>query len=70
MSNITKKNLQKKAVITAYFTTVPNIILGKNHGYITHSDKLNITVASNKYMKDVNIEAVDKTENIVTLCAC
>lgn len=50
------------------FTVVPNIILGKSHGYIAPTDKLNIAVVGIGGIGITNIQAVYETENIVALC--
>ena len=46
----------------------PSSILGKSHGYIAPSDKLNIAVVGIGGMGITNIQAVFDTENIVALC--
>lgn len=47
---------------------VPNSILGKSHGHIAPSDKLNIAVVGIGGVGITNIQAVFETENIVALC--
>ena len=46
----------------------PSSILGKSHGYIAPSDKLNIAVVGIGGVGITNIQAVFDTENIVALC--
>lgn len=50
------------------FTIITNSILGKSHGYIVPTDKLNIAVVGIGGMGITNIKAVYDTENIVGLC--
>ena len=69
MLNISRRDfLQKSAAAAAAFTIVPNTILGKSHGYIAPTDKLNIAAVGIGGMGNSNITAVDKTENMVALC--
>ena len=43
MSNISRRSfLQRGAAAAAVFSIVPGSILGKSHGYVAPSDKLNI----------------------------
>ncbi|MDR0538542.1 MAG: Gfo/Idh/MocA family oxidoreductase [Tannerellaceae bacterium] len=69
MSSISRRSfLQKSSAALAAFTIVPNSILGKSHGFIAPSDKLNIAAVGIGGMGNANIRAVEKTENIVALC--
>ena len=60
--------LQKSAVAAAAFSIVPGSVLGKNHGYVAPSDKLNIACVGIGGMGNANLKEVEKTENIVALC--
>ena len=43
MSNITRRSfLQRGAAAAAALTIVPGSVLGKSHGYVAPTDKLNI----------------------------
>ena len=69
MTNISRRSfLQRSAAAAAAFTIVPNTILGKSHGYIAPTDKLNIAVVGPGGMGGGNMDAVKGTENIVALC--
>jgi hypothetical protein len=69
MSTISRRSfLQKSSAAIAAFTIVPNTILGKSHGFIAPSDKLNIAAVGIGGMGNSNLRAVEKTENIVALC--
>ena len=69
MSNISRRSfLQRSAAAAAVFTVAPSSILGKSHGYIAPSDKLNIAVVGIGGMGNSNLKAVKPTENIVALC--
>ncbi|MDR2499268.1 MAG: Gfo/Idh/MocA family oxidoreductase [Tannerellaceae bacterium] len=69
MSNISRRSfLQRSSAALAAFTIVPNTILGKSHGFIAPSDKLNIAAVGIGGMGNSNLRAVEKTENIVALC--
>ena len=69
MTNISRRSfLQRSAVAAATFTVAPSSILGKSHGYIATSDKLNIAVVGPGGMGRSNTNAVKNTENIVALC--
>ena len=69
MTNISRRSfLQRSAVAAAAFTVAPSTILGKSHGYIAPSDKLNIAVVGIGGMGNTNIGNVRETENIVALC--
>jgi len=69
MTNISRRSfLQRSAAAAAVFTIAPNSILGKSHGYIAPSDKLNIAGIGIGSMGNANLKAVKDTENIVALC--
>ena len=69
MTNISRRSfLQRSAVAAAAFTVAPSTILGKSHGYIAPSDKLNIACVGIAGMGNSNLNAVKDTENIVALC--
>ena len=69
MTNISRRNfLQRSAAAAAVFTIAPNSILGKSHGHVAPSDKLNIAAVGTGGMGTSNINAVRKTENMVALC--
>ncbi|MDR2472581.1 MAG: Gfo/Idh/MocA family oxidoreductase [Tannerella sp.] len=69
MTNISRRNfLQRGAAAAAAFTIAPSAILGKSHGYIAPSDKLNIAAVGIGGMGNSNLNAVKGTENIVALC--
>ena len=69
MANISRRNfLQTGAAAAAAFTIAPSSILGKSHGYIAPSDKLNIAGVGVGGMGNGNIREMEKTENIVALC--
>ena len=68
MTNVSKRNIIQKSTTVATFTVAPSSILGKSHGYIVPSDKLNIAVVGIGSMGITNIKAVIDTENIVALC--
>ena len=69
MANISRRSfLQRSAAAAAAFTVAPSSILGKSHGYIAPSDKLNIAGIGIGSMGNSNLDAVKDTENIVALC--
>ena len=69
MSNISRRSfLQRSAAAAAAFSIVPGSILGKSHGYIAPSDKLNIAAVGIGGMGNANLKNMEKTENIVALC--
>ena len=69
MSNITRRSfLQRSAAAAAAFSIVPGTILGKSHGYVAPSDKLNIAGVGIGGMGNANLKNMEKTENIVALC--
>ena len=69
MSKISRRDfLQRSAMAAAAFTIAPNIILGKSHGHVSPSDKLNIAAVGIGGMGHANINAVKATENLVALC--
>ena len=69
MSKISRRDfLQRSAMAAAAFTIAPNTILGKSHGHVAPTDKLNIAAVGIGGMGHANINAVKKTENIVALC--
>ena len=68
MSISRRSFLQRSAAAAAAFTIAPNSILGKSHGYVAPTDKLNIAAVGIGGMGHANINNVKKTENIVALC--
>lgn len=69
MSNISRRSFLKRgAAAAAAFSIVPGSILGKSHGYIAPSDKLNIAGVGIGGMGNANLKNMEKTENIVALC--
>lgn len=60
--------LKSGAAAIAGFTIAPSSILGKSHGHISPTDKLNIGVVGIGGIGHSNINAVKGTENIVALC--
>ncbi len=68
MESISRRNFLKKGIVaTTAFTIVPNVILGKSHGYIAPSDKLNVAVVGIGGMGNQNLTHL-QSENIVALC--
>ena len=69
MSNISRRSfLQRGAVAAAAFSIVPGSVLGKSHGYVAPTDKLNIAAVGVGGMGNGNLKNMEKTENIVALC--
>ena len=68
MSISRRSFLQRGAAAAAAFTIAPSSILGKSHGYVAPTDKLNIAAVGIGGMGHANISNVKKTENIVALC--
>ena len=69
MSNISRRDFLKTgAAALAGLTIAPSSILGKSHGHIAPTDKMNIAAVGIGGMGHANINAVKKTENIVALC--
>ena len=69
MSNITRRSfLQRGAAAAAALTIVPGSVLGKSHGHIAPTDKLNIAAVGIGGMGNANLKNVENTENIVALC--
>ena len=60
--------LKSGAAAIAGLTIAPSSILGKSHGHISPTDKLNIGVVGIGGIGHSNINAVKGTENIVALC--
>ena len=68
MSNISRRSfLQRGAAAAAAFSIVPGSILGKSHGYVAPTDKLNIAAVGIGGMGNANLKNMEKTENIVAL---
>lgn len=66
--SISRRNFLKTAVITtAGITIAPNSILGKSHGHLAPSDKINIAGIGVGGVGRRNLANM-KTENIVALC--
>ena len=68
MSISRRSFLQRGAAAAAAFTIAPSSILGKSHGYVAPTDKLNIAAVGIGGMGNANIKNVEKTENLVALC--
>ena len=69
MSNITRRSfLQKGTAAAAALTIVPSAVLGKTHGHIAPTDKLNIAGVGIGGMGNANLKNMETTENIVALC--
>lgn len=69
MSNITRRSfLQRGAAAAAALTIVPGSVLGKSHGHVAPTDKLNIAAVGIGGMGNANLKQVENTENIVALC--
>lgn len=69
MSNISRRSfLQKGTAAAAALTIVPSAVLGKTHGHIAPTDKLNIAGVGIGGMGNANLKNMEKTENIVALC--
>ena len=68
MSISRRSFLQRGAAAAAAFTIAPSSILGKSHGYVAPTDKLNIAAVGIGGMGHANISHVKNTENIVALC--
>ena len=69
MSNISRRSfLQRGAAAAAAFSIVPGSILGKSHGYVAPTDKLNIAAVGIGGMGSANLKNMEKTDNIVALC--
>ena len=69
MSNISRRSfLQRGAAAAAAFSIVPGSVLGKSHGYVAPTDKLNIAAVGIGGMGNANLKNMEKTENIVALC--
>lgn len=49
-------------------TIVPSAVLGKTHGHIAPTDKLNIAGVGIGGMGNANLKNMETTENIVALC--
>lgn len=69
MSNITRRSfLQRGTAAAAALTIVPSSVLGKSHGHIAPTDKLNIAGVGIGGMGNGNLKNMENTENIVALC--
>ena len=60
--------LQQSALTAVAFSIVPSSVLGKSHGHIPPSEKLNIAAVGIGGMGKTNIRNVENTENIYALC--
>ena len=68
MGNITRRDFLKSGALgAAAFVIAPNTILGKSHGHIAPSDKLNIAGIGVGGVGRRNLKNMS-TENIVALC--
>lgn len=69
MSNITRRSfLQRGTAAAAALTIVPSSVLGKSHGHMAPTDKLNIAGVGIGGMGNANLKNMETTENIVALC--
>ena len=69
MANISRRSfLQRGAAAAAAFSIVPGSVLGKSHGYVAPTDKLNIAAVGIGGMGNSNLKNMEKTDNIVALC--
>ena len=69
MVNISRRSfLQRSTAAAAALTIVPGTVLGKSHGHIAPSDKLNIAGVGIGGMGNANLKNMETTENIVALC--
>ena len=69
MSNITRRSfLQRGTAAAAALTIVPNVVLGKAHGHIAPTDKLNIAGVGIGGMGNANLKNMETTEKIVAIC--
>ena len=70
MANISRRSfLQRSAVAAAAFTVAPSSILGKSHGHLAPSDKLNVAVIGpGGRANGILRSAAAAGENIVALC--
>lgn len=69
MSNITRRSfLQRGAAAAAALTIVPGSVLGKSHGHVAPTDKLNIAGVGIGGMGNANLKNMENTDNIVALC--
>ena len=67
MGDISRRDFIKSGIGAAAFMVVPNIVLGKSHGHVAPSDKLNIAGIGVGGMGRRNLRNMN-TENIVALC--
>ncbi|MDD3062985.1 MAG: Gfo/Idh/MocA family oxidoreductase [Massilibacteroides sp.] len=68
MSNISRRSfLQKGTAAAAALTIVPNAVLGKSHGHMAPTDKLNIAGIGIGGMGAANLRNME-SENFVALC--
>ena len=69
MSKFTRREFLKTGGLAlAGLTIAPSSILGKSHGHVPPSDRLNIAAVGIGGMGHTNINHVKATENIVALC--
>ena len=69
MNSISRRSFLKTgAAAFVGFTIAPSSILGKSHGSLAPSDKLNIAAVGIGGMGNSNIKNMEKTDNIVALC--
>ena len=67
--DLTRRSFLKTGTAAATaFTIAPSSILGKKHGKIAPSDKLNIAAVGIGGMGNANLQNMETTENIVALC--
>ena len=69
MSKFTRREFLKTGGLAlAGLTIAPSTILGRSHGHVPPSDRLNIAAVGIGGMGHTNINHVKNTENIVALC--
>lgn len=67
MGDISRRDFIKSSLGAAAFMVVPNVVLGRSHGHVAPSDKLNIAGIGVGGMGRRNLRNMS-TENIVALC--
>ena len=70
MTSISRRNfIQRGAAAAALFTIAPNTILGKSHGHLAPSDKLNVAIVGPAGRSSSQLSSCAAAgENIVALC--
>lgn len=68
MSNISRRSfLQRGTAAAAALTIAPSSILGKSHGYVAPTDKLNVAAVGIGGMGHANINNVKKSGEAISL---